>query len=481
MTEQSVTTNGNGSNGSNGGGTNGASNSKHAGGRPRKGALVYRPTQGWCARLTVDVDGEPVRKCFPLGTHDRSAARRKLARMLAEGTPEAAAAEATRVETVASYAKTWFEGREARGVVSAEKERAVFDHYWSAELGPLPLRDVRSSHVRGVLTACAEGETLGQHGDRLKRHTIAGIRSVVLRLFDAAWQDELVSENPVARVKVKALCPHEDHKVRAVLTDAELGVLLGCRDVDPEIKMLVLLSRTVGGMRASDLHALDWAAFGPEFKTLRVPRHKTRHERGAQELDVPEQVRPLVDAWWRAEGSPASGPVFRVRKGPRAGEAKCLGTSYAERLRESLLVAGVIRHVCTREHDPNHPRKRGEPCCLGMATDPLFSETADTLPVDFHSTRRAYCSALARAGVNAQTAQVLAGHSSAAVHQRYVASETIRALPEAAMLALPPAAVSALPLPKLEGGASEKPSDSECRRRESNPRPGAYETPALAD
>ncbi len=58
------------------------------------------------------------------------------------------------------------------------------------------------------------------------------------------------------------------------------------------------------------------------------------------------------------------------------------------------------------------------------------------MPVDFHSTRRAYSTALARAGVNAQTAQILAGHSSADVHQRYVAS-TVTALPDAAMPRLP--------------------------------------------
>jgi hypothetical protein len=83
-----------------------------------------------------------------------------------------------------------------------------------------------------------------------------------------------------------------------------------------------------------------------------------------------------------------------------------------------------------------------------MATDPLYSETADTLPVDFHSTRRAYCTALAKAGCNSQTAQVLAGHSSAAVHQRYVAAETIRELPPSAMLQLPE--VLAGSVPKLD-------------------------------
>jgi hypothetical protein len=82
--------------------------------------------------------------------------------------------------------------------------------------------------------------------------------------------------------------------------------------------------------------------------------------------------------------------------------------SYADRLRAQLLRAGVTRHE-------------------------LHHATPTSLPVDFHSTRRAYVSALARAGVNQQTAMILSGHSDAKVHQHYVEAATIRALPPAAM------------------------------------------------
>jgi hypothetical protein len=82
--------------------------------------------------------------------------------------------------------------------------------------------------------------------------------------------------------------------------------------------------------------------------------------------------------------------------------------SYADRLRRELLKAGVTR----RE---------------------LHHETATTLPVDFHSTRRAYATALARLGVNEQTAMVLTGHTDPKVHQRYVDAQTVDALPAAAV------------------------------------------------
>jgi len=64
----------------------------------------------------------------------------------------------------------------------------------------------------------------------------------------------------------------------------------------------------------------------------------------------------------------------------------------------------------------------------------IFEESAYTLPVDFHSWRRAFSQALADADVNIQQATALAGHASLAAHGRYLAnSGRTRTLPEAAL------------------------------------------------
>ncbi len=66
--------------------------------------------------------------------------------------------------------------------------------------------------------------------------------------------------------------------------------------------------------------------------------------------------------------------------------------------------------------------------------DPLYFETPVSLPVDFHSFRRAFNTALADAGVNVQKAMKLAGHSNAATHMRYVmASSEMKTIPDAAL------------------------------------------------
>ena len=70
----------------------------------------------------------------------------------------------------------------------------------------------------------------------------------------------------------------------------------------------------------------------------------------------------------------------------------------------------------------------------------LLEGDKHTLPVDFHSWRRAFSQALAEAGVNEQQAMGLTGHESEEAHRRYLRNaERLRELP---LAALPPLQVS---------------------------------------
>jgi integrase len=405
-------------------------------GRPRKGSL-YLTKSGWGARYWADVDGELVRVTRLLGTHDKRVANRKLARLVAEQTP--ATEDARREETVSAYAADWLDRREARGVRAVEYERVYFERVWKPAIGHKALSAVTAADIRGVLDDVATGKLLSKRGTRYSRQSIAHMRGTIARVFQSAWKDELVPENRVARVDVPDV--DEERKPRTVLTDPEIGALVAHPKADPEIRLLVLLSRTIGGLRAGDLNALDWQAFGPDFATCTFVRRKTRRKRPMpQTLEVPSPVRPFIAAWHERQGKPESGPVFPVRRGKRAGkQKKASNMSYADRLRRELLRAGITRHE-------------------------LHHETPTTLPVDFHSTRRAYATALARIGLNEQTAMVLTGHSDPKVHQRYVEAASIRALPAAAVPMLDPEAaktVLATSLPESpanDGGCARQPT-----------------------
>ena len=81
------------------------------------------------------------------------------------------------------------------------------------------------------------------------------------------------------------------------------------------------------------------------------------------------------------------------------------------------MAAGVKRHAC--EHPEVLPTEAA-PCCPAFAQDELYLETAWSLPVDFHSFRRAYKTALAETGVSTEHAMHLSGSSDPRTHARYV-------------------------------------------------------------
>ena len=413
--------------------------------RARTGTLVAPAAGGiWRARVTTThADGSTTRPLYSLGTTDKALARRKLARVVAlleAGADVLDAAEgADAPERVNEYADAWFRKRENQGLVSVGDERMYFERYVRNAIGHLPICDVRPSHVRGILDdAAARG---------LKRATVAHVRGVMHRLFRAALEAEMIEHNPLAAVRVPKM--REVRKERAILTDAEFSRFIACPDVDLELRMLSLVARCEGGMRTGDLNRWDWAQIDHvHFAECIVPRAKTGTP---QALAIPDTLAPFLRAWWERAGKPESGPVFPARTGKRAGTFRApVGHSDARRLREALFRAGVWRRPPI-EVPATKPGMRTD---LGMRVegvkvapnpgDPLYFETATTLPVDFHSFRRAFNTALAEAGVNVQHAMHLAGHTSPHVRQRYVMrTAAMRAIPDAALPRLPIAAFAA--------------------------------------
>jgi len=437
--------------------------------RPRTGSLTLRTRGGvptWHAQVTATVDGRTRRLFFELGTGDRLAAKRKLARLVADleaGKRPAVAAEMARQpQTVAAYAEAWLERRTALGIGMVRDERCSLVNDVLPLLGELDVGAVRPVHVRAVLDRAVERA--------LARNTISHLRALLHRFFKQAWQDELIPENPVARVPMPRV--REVRRDRSILTDAEFVRYLACTDVDPEIQTMALVARVEGGMRTSDVTRWAWTMVDLEgFASCTIPRSKTGKP---QAIEIPAVVAERLCAWWESSGRPRTGPVFPVRRGERAGDFRpTRGVSFAERLRRDLLRAGVKRHACTRLEDAP-PVRLGEACCSAMAHDPLFAELPTSRPVDFHSFRRAFCSALAEAGVNVQQAMRLASHSDPKVHARYVMGTE-------AMRRIPPAALPPLSANRAASSATARCDSPEIwsHLRDLNSRPTVYETVAL--
>jgi integrase len=406
--------------------------------RQRTGTLELRKGT-WHVRVTVGQGAEARRERWDTATTDRALAKRKAARLIAElakGKAPERAAETVASERVDDFAEAYFAKREARGIVMVRWERMYYRTRAQETIGTLYLCDVRPQHVRGILEAAIEAG--------LKRGSVIAVRNVLHRIFGEAWRAELIESSPVARVPVPRM--REVVKQRMILTDGDFAQFMTSDKADVEIKMLGLAARTLGGMRASDLVRWDWSMIDRvHFAECFVPRSKTGKP---DRLEVPDMVRPFLRARWEQHGCPEAGPVFPIERGKHAGEARTVETfgTFAARLRRNLFAAGVVRmppvEVPFVKPGTRTDLGKKSPQATRLAPnprDPLYNETATTLPVDFHSFRRAYNTALAEAGVNVQQAMHLAGHSDPKVHMRYVQqTATMRRIPEAAVPRLPP-------------------------------------------
>jgi hypothetical protein len=113
-----------------------------------------------------------------------------------------------------------------------------------------------------------------------------------------------------------------------------------------------------------------------------------------------------------------------------------------------LLRAGVVRLPVLPDADGN-PQPN--------PADPIYNDTPVSRRVDFHSFRRAYNRALARAGVNVQQAMVLAAHSDAATHMGYVRDVDAQAhVPVGALPSFSQASVNAIMLRSPAGDSSRR-------------------------
>jgi integrase len=408
-------------------------------GRPATGSLVWTKT-GWAARVTTTVDGERVRVQRQLDTSNKLAAQRKLERLLASESP--APSDPLPVESFQQAAERVHAQRVRDGVQHAGDEIARLRLYAFPSIGQKAASSVTASDVNEVLSFCK--------GEGKSRQTVAHVRQAMRIVLDALRREGEIKTNPVDDADMPRFRA-EVRKERAVLTDDELGAYLGFTHPLKQHRMPVLerqtmacVARCFGGLRTGDLHSLDWGAFDVaqgDFEWGWAPRKKTKRP---QLLEVPQMLRGILRDWWERHGRPTEGPVFPARRGRRAGAVKGK-TSHAKAFRRDLRRAfGVdVWDTEAGEFKPARPLARRE--------RELFEETDFTLPVDFHSWRRAFTQALADADVNAQHATALAGHASLAAHARYLASSgKLRKVPEAAL-----PGILALPAPKLSEGLSE--------------------------
>jgi integrase len=352
---------------------------------------IFFVRQSYSLRYWTVIDGRRVRKCVSLGTADPEVAKNRAARLLKGADPATAQAP----ETFEQAARRVV-ARQA--ILTAGERLSRLERFAFPELGNLAVTALRPTHIRAVLDAAVRAGR--------SRSMVTHLKDDVSTILHALWQDELIAENWAARVEVPKGA-RTDGRPRVVLTDAEFELFLVSPVVPEDLRLMGLASRTLGGMRTSEVHAWDWADVDvAEWKTATVTRRKTRSK---TYLVLPEVLVAYLRPWWERLGRPRRGPVFPDRSGGHHGKR-----SWARELRAALWMAEIRR---------TDDRK----------TCPLQVDRPESRRADFHSFRRAYNTALAAAGVNVQQAMALAGHSSPSTHMRYVLLATALEAPEAAL------------------------------------------------
>lgn len=397
-------------------------------GRPR-GASSERLANGKRgARPTLTIGGESVRRRVQLETSDPDVAKVKIeklqsAALEAEPTPAA--------DTFREVAKVVFEAREQRGVHRVDIEVGRVDNHVLPFVGklektPFGDRALASITPKEVVELLASKRDEGYSLEQLKK-----IRTAIGYVFGHAGLDTM------KKVAMPPM-PAQLKKARAVASDEVLLAYLSWEHPVERFRAGVRMrqamsavSRCIGGQRTNDLHVATWQdnlmvpeEGEPDFSEAWVPRTK---KQAPQLLETPEGVRPMLHLWWEQSGRPRKGPVFPLIRGDHAGGAREVQDSHAEALRRDLRRAlGIERWDPGVGAGERGPQGRWVPGRAPTAKEKaLFEEGRYTLPVDFHSWRRAWSQALKKAGANVQTSAAITGHASdLRAHGRYLDNPT---------------------------------------------------------
>jgi len=363
--------------------------------RPRTGTLIWTGS-GYSVRFGSRG------KLIPLHTDDKRIAKARQAALARD--PAAGATPLPATETFAEAARRLVAVQIEAGIPSAPDRLSRLERWAIPEIGDMPVTAVRPGHVSGVLEAvAARGKS---------STTLAHMRGDMIYVFGRLLKEETVTRNPAQGELVDTPPGVDDERPRAVLRDEEFAALVEHPTTPPQLRMMAIVSRAVGGMRTSDLRAWTWGHVDTTtWGWADVPRPKTAKRARAingprapqyrlERLELPPRVAAELRGWWEASGRPQGDttPVFRM---PPCRK------SYAADLRAALLAAGVDRHE-------------------------LHHNTDRTKRVDFHSFRRAWSTAIGKAGLPAQMAMKVTGHRQMSTHLRYVQPEVL-SVPAAAV------------------------------------------------
>lgn len=285
--------------------------------------------------------------------------------------------------TYSEYVKQWL------GRKKGETKAVTLQAYTSAseeferflkDKSTQPLHYVTSAHVAAWRDRASAKASPRTANNKLK---------IVRVLFQSAWRDGLISENPAA--KVSALRTAQGK--RRAFTLSELKQIL--KAANNEWRGMILFGLYTG-QRLKDIASLTWANIDMEGDELRLSTSKTDRQ---QIIPLASPLKAYLSELPSSDltGTPLFPGAYRIVN------ANANVSMLSRQFRELLVNAGLAKA------DPaNHAAK-------GIGRN-VARERND---VSFHSLRHTATSWLKAAGVSEAVARDIVGHDSAEVSRNY--------------------------------------------------------------
>lgn len=248
-----------------------------------------------------------------------------------------------------------------------------------------PIHYVTRAHIAAWRDAAAVRATPRTANNKLK---------IVRTLFQSAWRDGLIADNPAA--KVEAL--RTAIGTRRPFTLPELKSLL---DVAPQDWRGMILAGFYTGQRLKDLAGLKWTNIDLTDNEIKFTTSKTGRQ---QVIPIAKALRVFIDELPVSDDPRAplfpSLYSFAIREG---------GTSpLSQQFHQLLVDANLVL--------PRPPKSKG--------TGKGRSAPRERSEISFHALRHTATSLLKAAGVSESVAMEIIGHSSKAISDSYTHVES---------------------------------------------------------
>ena len=160
-----------------------------AGGRPRVAKPIRNADGTHSVRVTLEVEGETIRKMVHLGTSDRQVAKARGLRLVRGEAPEVVSKQSETFQEVADELLS-------RSTISTAKNRLQrLRDYAYPILGKMSPADIRVTDIRAALDVCAD--KLGWTG------TVRHLKNDVSAVLGYLYEGGVIGENPALRISFK--------------------------------------------------------------------------------------------------------------------------------------------------------------------------------------------------------------------------------------------------------------------------------------